>query len=166
MVNHIETKRLSITALTPGQLELWINDIPMLEKELGCSYQAEPMKGVFKEIAAGQLELAKNAGENYIWYSFWFMIRKSDNVVVGSADFKNLPDKNGEVEIGYGLGKAFEHCGYMTETVQAMCDWARKQKGVRHIIAETDIDGYASQRILRRCGLKEYKRDITVWWRL
>ena len=52
-------------------------------------------------------------------------IRKSDNVVVGSADFKNVPDEKGQVEIGYGLGKAFEHEGYMTEAVRAMCSWAK-----------------------------------------
>lgn len=45
----IETERLSIIAITPEQLELWINDIPQLEKELACSYQAEPMEGIFKK---------------------------------------------------------------------------------------------------------------------
>lgn len=53
----------------------------------------------------------------------------------------------------------------MTETVQAMCSWALKQKGVRHVIAETDLDGYASQNILRRCGFTECRRGETVWWR-
>lgn len=54
----------------------------------------------------------------------------------------------------------------MTEAVRAMCDWALKQNGVKHIIAETELDGFASQRILKRCGFTEYVRDLTVWWRL
>ena len=33
---------------------------------------------------------------------------KTDRIVVGSADFKGLPNAQGEVEIGYGLGKEFE----------------------------------------------------------
>ncbi|MEY8298927.1 MAG: GNAT family N-acetyltransferase [Emergencia timonensis] len=49
------------------------------------------------------------------------MVRKSDRVVIGSADFKDIPNEAQEVEIGYGLGKDFEHNGYMTEAVQAMC---------------------------------------------
>ncbi|WP_341398813.1 GNAT family N-acetyltransferase [Clostridium cadaveris] len=62
--------------------------------------------------------------------------------MVGAADFKDIPNQNGEVEIGYGLGKEFEHNGYMTEAVKAMCELALKQEGVRNIIAETDLDGF------------------------
>jgi RimJ/RimL family protein N-acetyltransferase len=54
----------------------------------------------------------------------------------------------------------------MTEDVQAMCKWAMHQENVSHVIAETDSDGFASQRILQRCGFTESKRDETVWWRL
>ena len=75
-------------------------------------------------------------------------------------------NENGEVEIGYGLGKEFEHNGYMTETVKALSNWALEQSKVKNIIAETDINGYASQNILKRCGFKEYKRKDTSWWKL
>lgn len=54
----------------------------------------------------------------------------------------------------------------MTEAVQAMCEFALKQNGVRNIIAETDLDGFASQRILERCGFKKYKQEETIWWML
>ncbi|WP_104804641.1 GNAT family N-acetyltransferase [Blautia marasmi] len=163
---NIDTKRLRIIPLTPHQLALWINDMPQLENELGCSYQAEPMDGIFKEIVSAQLAACEKDTENYIWHSFWFIIRNSDRAVVGSACFKNIPDTGGEVEIGYGLGKAFEQKGYMSEAVEAMCNWALGQKGVRHIIAETDLDGSASQKLLQKCGFTEYTRDKTIWWRL
>lgn len=39
----------------------------------------------------------------------------------------------------------------LQEAVQAMSEWALEQENVSHIIAETDIDGIASQRILQRC---------------
>lgn len=54
----------------------------------------------------------------------------------------------------------------MTEAVQAMCKWALKQENVSHIIAETDVDGFASQRILQRCGFIETRREESIWWRL
>ena len=140
--------------------------MPRLEEKLNCSYQAEPLEGIFKEIVSGQLEITRQDSENYLWHSFWLLIRKSDNVVVGSADFKNVPDEKGQVEIGYGLGKAFEHEGYMTEAVRAMCSWAKEQEGVSCIIAETEADGFASQRILKRCGFTEYAGNDTIWWRM
>lgn len=90
----------------------------------------------------------------------------SDRVVVGSADFKDIPNVDGEVEIGYGLGIQFEKQGYMIEAVQAMIKWAMGQEGVKHIIAETDLDGVASGRILQKCGFKEIARNQTIWWRL
>lgn len=87
-------------------------------------------------------------------------------MVVGSADFKDIPNMEQAVEIGYGLGKVFEHNGYMTEVVQAMCKWALEQEKVSHIIAETDIDGFASQCILKRCGFVKKRREESIWWRL
>lgn len=93
-----------------------------MEKELDCSYQAEPTKGIFKEIVSSQLLACKKNPAHYMWYTFWFLIRKSDRTVVGSASFKDIPDEKGEVEIGYSLGKNFEHNGYMTEVVTTKFD--------------------------------------------
>lgn len=162
----LKTERLEITLLTPSQLKLWIEDIPALNKELNCTYKAEPMEGFFLEIVKKQLRKAQTDPTNYLFYSFFFLIRKTDRVVVGSADFKNLPNKNGEVEIGYGLGKTFEHKGYMTEAVKAICEFAVMQSNVFNVIAETEAEGFASQRILERCGFKKYKQSETIWWRL
>ena len=54
----------------------------------------------------------------------------------------------------------------MTETVAAMCGWALGQEGVKHIIAETLPDNFPSQRILTRCGFKQYESGKTLWWKL
>lgn len=161
----IETERLMILPLTPEQLDLWTCNLAELEKELNCSYQAEPMEGMFREIVCAQADKAKRDPANYLWHTFWFILRKLDRCVVGSIDFKDIPNIEGEVEIGYGLGRSFEHNGYMTETVQAFCDWALGQEGVGHIIAETEIEGLSSQKILQKIGFKEYDRKDTVWWR-
>lgn len=163
---RIETERLELIPLMPNQLKLWIEDIKELEKELECYYKAEPMEGFFLEIVKGQYEIIQNDPNNYLWHSFFFLVRKEDRIVVGSADFKDIPNENGEVEIGYGLGKEFEHNGYMTEAVKTMCQWALNQNDVTSVIAETDLDGLASQRILERCGFKKYKEEETLWWRL
>lgn len=162
----IQTERMELIPLTPNQLKLWIEDITALEKELACSYKAEPMEGFFLEIVKGQYEITRKDPKNYLWHSFFFLVRKDDRVVVGSADFKDIPNENGEVEIGYGLGKGFEHNGYMTEAVKAMCELALKQNGVTSVIAETDLEGLASQKILERCGFKNDKQGETLWWRL
>jgi len=161
---QLETKRLYLIPLTAKQLQLWVENIPALEKELNCNYQAEPMEGIFLEIVKHQVKKTADDETNYLYHTFWFLVRKTDRIVVGSADFKDVPDENGEVEIGYGLGKNFERNGYMTEAVKAMCKWALEQNGVSHVIAETDIDNPASQNILKRCGFSLYKQAGTYWW--
>lgn len=158
------TERLELVPLTAEQLELWIYDLPALERALNCCYEGEPLEGFFLEIVQTQLGVTQRDPINDVWHSFWFLIRRSDRTVVGSADFKNIPDANGSVEIGYGLGKQFEHNGYMTEAVRAMCGWALEQPGVSRVVAETETDGYASQRILACCGFSETARGDTVWW--
>ena len=161
----LKTERLELVPLRPYQLRLWVEDIPNLEKDLKCSYQAEPMEGIFLEIVKGQLEKTEKNPDDYLWHSFWFLIRNSDRVVVGSADFKDIPNTRQEVEIGYGLGNEFEHKGYMTEAVKAMCGWAFSQEGVRRVTAETDKQGTASQRVLIRCGFVRYRQEETLWWK-
>ncbi|MBN1055596.1 MULTISPECIES: GNAT family N-acetyltransferase [unclassified Clostridium] len=162
----IQTERLEIIPLNTDQLKLWVEDIPALEKELNCSYKAESMEGFFLEIVKGQYEITRKDPNNYLWHSFFLLIRKDDRVVIGSADFKDIPNENGEVEIGYGIGKEFEHNGYMTEAAKAMCEWALKQNGVTSVIAETESDSFASQRILKCCGFEKYKEEETIWWKL
>jgi RimJ/RimL family protein N-acetyltransferase len=98
----IETDRLYLAPLTTDRLRLWVEDITALEKELDCVYRAEPMTGVFLDIVKGQLEIAAKDEANYLYHSFWFLIRKIDRIVVGSAAFKDIPNKQHEVEIGYG----------------------------------------------------------------
>lgn len=161
----LKTERLHIVLLKPEQLELLVNNTFKLDSELECTYDGGEITGHFKIILKTQIRKAKADRDNYMWHSFWLIIRNSDNTVVGSADFKDIPNEMGEVEIGYGLEKKYEHQGYMTEAVRAMCDWAKKQKNVKHVIAETELDGKASQRVLERCGFKEYLRNNTIWWR-
>ena len=54
------------------------------------------MEGLFREIVCGQVEKAQKDPDNYLWHTFWFIVKKSDNCVVGSIDFKDMPDSGGE----------------------------------------------------------------------
>lgn len=54
----------------------------------------------------------------------------------------------------------------MTETVRALCAWAKQQPGVRQLTAETEPDNRASQRVLQRAGFHPAEADATRWWSL
>ena len=165
IMSELETERLSIKLLTLSQLRLWINSISILETELDCKCSAEPIDGWFLNIVNGQINIIGNDPENYMYHSFWFIIRKSDKKVVGSMDFKNIPNELGEVEIGYGLGTEYEHNGYMTEAIKAFSEMALNIEKIKTVIAETEIENIPSQKVLERCNFMKYKEEKTIWWK-
>jgi len=163
---ELETERLFLKLLTLSQLKLWVNNISMLEVELNCKCNKEPIDGFFLKIINNQIKTIENDPENYVYHSFWFIIRKEDKRVLGSIDYKNIPNEKKEVEIGYGLEKQFEHNGYMTEAVSVFCKMAFMDENIETIIAETEVENTASYKVLERCGFKKYKEERTHWWRL
>jgi hypothetical protein len=165
IVSEFETERLIIKLLTLSQMKLWVNNIPMLEKELDCKCDG-PIEGLFLDIINSQIKRIENDPENYMYHSFWFIIRKADKKSVGSIDFKNVPNELKEVEIGYGLGQGYEHNGYMTETIKGFCKMAFMNEKIEAIIAETEIGNIESEEALERCGFKKYKEEETKWWKL
>lgn len=158
------TERLELIVLSAEQLKVLTENLPALEKELNCHYEAEPLEGFFLKILKGQIPLTEQDPKNYAYHTFWLIVRKSDRIVVGSADFKRPPDENGRIEIGYGLGKAFEHHGYMTEAVKTMCQWAFEQPEVTQVIAETEPENTASHQVLKRCGFTLTQEKENLWW--
>ena len=88
----IETERLELIPLTPHQLKLWIKDLSVLERKLDCIYKGEPLQGFFLGIVRGQLAVTEADKERYLWHTFWLLIRKADRLVIGAADFKDIPE--------------------------------------------------------------------------
>ena len=111
------------------------------------------MEGFFLDIVKGQVEATEKDSGNYFWHSFWLLIRKSDRVIVGSADFKDIPNKDCEVEIGYGLGKDFEHNGYMTEALLRIKHFAFNELKVNRFQGGCAIENIASRKVMEKCGM-------------
>ncbi|MEM1486311.1 GNAT family N-acetyltransferase [Oscillospiraceae bacterium PP1C4] len=163
----IETERLYLIPLTARQLSLLVTDIPALEQDLNCIYQGDAMEGFFLDIVKGQLDVTTTDSEHYLFHTFWQLMLKKERVIIGAADFKDVPNENGEVEIGYGIASSFQKQGYTTEAMCAMCQWALEQSGVRNVIAETDKENIASHRVLQKCGMQRYREtDDGYWWKL
>lgn len=62
---QLETERLLLAPLTAMQMRLWTENLPALEKELDCRYQAEPIKDRFLEIVRAQTEKMTADEANY-----------------------------------------------------------------------------------------------------
>ncbi len=163
-MNHVQTARLTIIPLSAVQLRLFIEDVGALERELIMHYCGEQRDEAFLQMVKQQLESVTKDPANWMWHTLWLIVRNEDRLAVGSFDFKGAPDAEGRVEIGYGLAQAFRHYGYMTETVRAMCRWTRLSGKAYEIVAETDCNNAASQKVLFQCGFIEQARGERVQW--
>jgi len=66
MAMELETERLFLKLLTVSQLKLWVNNISILEIELNCKCNKEPIDGFFLNIINNQIKIIENDPENYI----------------------------------------------------------------------------------------------------
>ena len=163
----LETERLEIIPLTGQQLKLLTEDIIQFEQELNCQYCGEEMEGFILRLFKKQIKVVEDNSKEYFWHSFWLFKLKNQEKFIGSAAFKNSPDSNGRVEIGYGINKNFQGLGYTTEAIKAMCNWALKQPTVTKVVAETLKSNTKSQSVLKKCNMKLFhETEEYYWWQL
>ena len=133
---EIKTKRLSLHPMSDEEIETMMKRM-----------DSDELRTAYGELLDG----CKCDPENRIWYAPWKMVLKDNQESVGDLCFMG-PVKNHSVEIGYGVQPEYEGHGYTTEALQAMTQWAFKQKNVVFVEAETVPDNKASQRVLKKCG--------------
>ena len=132
--NMIETKRLKIYPASEKQMEAFI-----------AAQSAEVLKAAYSEMLDGAL----THPEQWEWYAMW-MIELKDGTHIGEMCFKGI--EKGNAEIGYGIAEEYQKCGYATEAVSALVDWALHQPGVSCVKAETEENNIASKRVLKKSG--------------
>lgn len=71
---------------------------------------------------------------------------------IGTIGFFGPPDELGQVTIGYGLVPGARGFGYATEAVERLVEFCRSLGNVRAVLADTDTDNVASQRVLAKTG--------------
>ena len=165
-MKNINTIRLTLVPLTLDQLNAWLEDGSAIDRELVCHYRGEKLQNDFEKNVRSQCEAISKDAANWLWHTLWLVLRNEDRLVIGTFNFNGAPDDEGCVGICYNLAPEFRHCGYMTETVRAMCRWARLQPGICQISARTDPDNIPSQKVLYQCGFIEQERNNTSLWTL
>jgi RimJ/RimL family protein N-acetyltransferase len=145
------TDRLRIIAGTRFLAAAEIEDGVKLARLLGASVPETWPPDNLRDASSYFYGLLKEHPEWEGWLT-WYAIRidNDDPVLCGSAGFKGPPDGRGMVEIGFSVLPDFQGQGLGTEIVASMVQWAKKQPGVKHIEAETNVDNRASIRVLER----------------
>ena len=88
------------------------------------------------------------------WMLGFMMVQRSSGAVIGSCAFKAPPDRQGMVEIAYGVDPPHQGRGYATEAAGAMVDFAFASGLVQLVRAHTRPENGASARVLTKSGFR------------
>jgi [ribosomal protein S5]-alanine N-acetyltransferase len=93
-------------------------------------------------------------------FSRWKVLEKSSGAIVGSCGFAR-PHETPEIELGYLFAKKFWGRGYASESAGAAVRYGFENLNFREIIAMTDLEHAASQRVLEKLGFT--KRGVEIY---
>jgi RimJ/RimL family protein N-acetyltransferase len=99
----------------------------------------------------------------------WLVV--TDNEVVGLCGYKQPPNADKRVEIGYGIAECRRNRGYAGRAVHAMLEFARRDPMVSSVVAATSVSNQASQSVLERNGFARTGTSVDpddgtlIWWR-
>ncbi|GAB3887606.1 GNAT family N-acetyltransferase [Spirosoma agri] len=162
----IETKRLTLVPLTLDQLRLHVADRHQLEAVFGLKkghrQVIEPLLSIITYFAIPRLQ---NPANDPLYHTMWLAIDRQTQQFVAEAKFKGEPDETETVEIGYGTYPALRRNGYMSEMVGGLVSWAGQQPGIRRVVADTETENVASQKVLEKNRFVLFDRvENMLWW--
>ncbi len=163
----VNTERLKIIPLDRQNLELSIINFNKMENSLGVVCTDENIGHKERDVFKIRLANVKCNEENYIWYTTWMIILKTENRIIGHIMIKGYPDENGNVTIGYYTQPRYRGNGYMSEVVIGIVEWIFSNPDVKAVIADTLKSNIISQDLLKKVGMTFYKEDDECfWWKL
>lgn len=162
----IETQRLKLLPLTLDQLRLYIADTYRLEQLMGLQkgsrILAEPVLSIVTHFTIPRLQ---DSSYEPLYHTLWMAVDRQKQQFVAEAKFKGEPDETGTVEIGYGTYPTLQRQGYMTEMVRGLLTWAGQQPDVRRVVADTEAENVASQKVLEKSGFRLFDQiEEMLWW--
>jgi ribosomal-protein-alanine N-acetyltransferase len=164
----IETERLNLIPLNLELLEQYVALDGALEKSLEViSYPRTITNDLHAALKHVIIPRVRKNMNDFHFSTIWTAINKEKRVMIGDICFKGKPDGLGRVELGYGTYPDFQQQGYMSEMVEAMSAWAFAQPRVKVVLAETNEDNKASQKVLANNGFVHYETKLGMkWWKL
>jgi RimJ/RimL family protein N-acetyltransferase len=157
----LETLRLDLREFVPSdrpELERLDTD-PRVMKYIGSGRIA-----TLDEIAA-TIERVRRVYRLYPGLGTWRASRRDSGAFVGWFSLKYIPNTV-EVEVGYRLLPEAWGQGFATEAATELVRYGFDDVGLERIIGVTHPDNLASQRVLRKAGLRDEGWGDYYGWRV
>ena len=98
------------------------------------------------------LDASEKMPMDAIWRMYFITLTVDAHIAIGTCGFKGAPDRDGQVEVGYGIVPSHQRNGYATEATRALMALVYRL-GARTVIAETYPEPIASRRVMEKCGM-------------
>ena len=151
---HIDTPRLRLTALSAGQLRLYLDEPARLETELGHPVSRAVLTDTVRRAIGMKLAKMETAHPaDHPWYTYWLVVLRQPPFGAGLVGYKGIAAGKAEVEIGYGIDPQYQGRGYTSEAARALVAWAFADPECQSILALNTLKtNPASLKILKNLG--------------
>ena len=158
------TKKLRLVPCSVEMLQSLIDDAIDLSELMGVQVPRGWPQTELKEVAPYFVKILTESPD-MVGRLCWFIVEKGQNTLIGSIGFKAKPDKNGVVEIGFGIDPAFRQKGYATEVLKELTRLALSKDDIQKVIAECEPDNKPSVRVLEKAGMQRLgvEGDMIKW---
>lgn len=148
------TEKLRLVPCSVEILQSLIDDAIDLSKLMGVQVPEGWPAQELKEVAPYFIKVLSESPD-MTGRLCWFIVEKEQNIVIGSIGFKAKPDKDGVVEIGFGIDPSFRRNGYATEAVKVFTGWALSQNDIQKVTAECEPDNKSSIKVLEKADMQK-----------
>lgn len=96
----------------------------------------------------------------FFGYGMWLVFEKESGKLVGRAGVEHREELDGELELGYAIGKPFWGRGYATEVCQAILNYVREELGFEEISGLVEPENKISVYLLEKLGFSLEKELV------
>ncbi len=145
--NNLETERLLLKNIGPEDRAFIYKQFsdPVVSKYL---YDAEPVVSMGDADDIIEMFLQPEIRTHHRW----ILIRKSDNVKIGTCGFHCWNVNTHEADVGYDLQEAYCGQGYMQEALNAIFAYAKEQMGLLKVTACISVENKGSIGLAKKLG--------------
>ncbi len=155
-LERVETPRLVLTAHALVDFACFLYEPARFAKRFDLTNVPSPLDSETQDGLTRRYDASCHLDDDQlIWGNIWSVVTREERLFVGVFCFKGIPE-GGDAELAYYVEEPFRNRGYMTETLRAVVDWARRRDDVSGLTAETLLTNVASQRALVKAGFKPY----------
>lgn len=160
---QLQTKRLHMEPWTADLVRAAINDKRKLGDMLEVTVPDSWPNPDFVDVLPFILQSLQRDPHSGRWSGL--IIHSADQTVIGTMGFKQPPNAEGMVEMGYDIIPEYQGSGYATEMARELIAWAFRQPGVNRVTAECLRNNIGSIRVLQKVGMTQLdpSEDMLNW---